>query len=337
MNEDVSKITELINLAIGDRAIYGASFSLVDPKQCETQYIGTQGEQNDAIPLKPGMLYDLASLTKVVGTTTRILQLLTEHRLKLTDQIGQFVSGLREPQLTIEQLLLHTSGLPADLPAVIGLDRTQLVNAVKKTALASATGSQTIYSDLNFILLGWVIKEIDGDLAESFQKYIFLPLKMQNTGFNLHRNDLAQFVPTEYKPERGTIVRGEVHDEKAFILGGVSGHAGLFSTLDDLSHFVQMLEQNGLYEGKQVLSPTAMELLRKYHHSGRTLGWDLWPISTPQELKIWHTGFTGTSIAIDLVHKTGFICLTNHIYPTRKNTKWFAWRKKAVESFFEHK
>lgn len=325
-----SAIFEVIQNAIQDQAVYGASYSLQSNSLSEQHYIGYQGIGLDHIALTSGLEYDLASLTKVIGTTTRILQLLSQKKLALKDEIGRFIPNLSYPELTVEQLLLHDSGLPADIKSA-GYSKVELIDKIKQSSLIYQPGTKTVYSDLGFILLGWLIQKIDGDLAQSLQENVFKPLKMKKTGFNLKVNNPKLFVPTENVPARGGALRGTVHDEKAHLLGGISGHAGLFSTLADLNNFVSMYLHQEVFAGHEVLNSNCFSLLKSYYKNGRTLGWQRW---VPTGLKIWHTGFTGTSIAIDMDQQTGFVCLTNRIYPTRQNRDWLKWRRLAIGLFF---
>ncbi|KMO59556.1 beta-lactamase, partial [Lacticaseibacillus rhamnosus] len=175
------------------------------------------------------------------GTTTRILQLLLAGKIQLDQPIGSLVSGLRYPQLTIEQLMLHRSGLPADVPHAHALDRAGLIQAVKTMAAVAPPDTTTLYSDLNFILLGWAIAAVDGSLAASLHQHVFEPLGMPATGYCPQAVAPSDFVPTENVSERGGVLRGTVHDHKAFLLDGVSGHAGLFSTLGDLTTFTRLM------------------------------------------------------------------------------------------------
>lgn len=331
MIENRQAINDVLQTALASRSVYGISYALIGPEQNELHYLGFQGRGNDAIPLAPDMLYDLASLTKIVGTTTRILQLIGANIIQLTDPVGKYVTGLRQPQLTIGQLLCHDSGLPADIPNALDLSAAGLIEKIKQAPLIAAPGTQTIYSDLGFIQLGWVIQHIDGDLAASLQDNVFAPLGMHDTGFNPAIANARRFVPTEDVPARGGVLHGQVHDEKAAVLHGVSGHAGLFAPLTDLTHFVRMYLQAGRYQGQQILPPQAFDLLRQYAANGRTLGWQCWQ---PGGTRLWHTGFTGTSIALDLTARTGFVCLTNRVYPTRNNQSWLKWRRLAVGLFF---
>ena len=319
-------IDELAAAALSDAAVPGISYSVFGPDMNAGHALGFQGQGADHLPLTGAALYDLASLTKVVGTTTRLLQLLAAHKLHLTDTVGQYVGGCAAPELTIEQLMLHRSGLPADVAGVHGMNRAQLDTAVRSAQPHYTPGTVTEYSDLNYILLGRVIAAIDGSLAASVSSQVLRPLGMTSSGYNLQA-PLARFVPTENRPERGGIVRGKVHDHKAYLMGGVSGHAGLFSNLDDLTIFTRAM--TGLTK-TPVLPPAVFKLLADHDVGGRTLGWRRW--SHGQQY--WHTGFTGTSIAFDRDKQTGFVCLTNRVYPTRTNRAFLAVRRQMLTAFF---
>jgi len=331
MINNIQAIDSLIRDAVKRKNIMGASYSLISKDEISEHYIGFQGEYEDHIPLRPGMMYDLASLTKVVGVTTRIFQLLGEKIISLDDPIGKYVLNLNYPKVNIGQLLMHNSGLPADIENDHSMNKVELVMAIKSAKLINKPGEVVVYSDLGYILLGWLIKEIDGDLNESLKQHVFDPLEMTQTTYNPEPGNLKKFVPTEYQASRGGMIRGQVHDFKAYTLDGVSGHAGLFSTLEDLNKFVSMYLNNGRYHDKVIIDQSIIEMLTDYYQSGRTLAWKKW---LPEGEKLWHTGFTGTSIAMDLRKKTGFICLTNRVYPDRSNSKWLDTRKLALSLFF---
>lgn len=320
-----------ITQAIHEGAVFGASFSLIAPDDNALYFLGYQGAGDDHLPLMPQDRYDLASLTKVVGTTTRLLQLLVTGKIQLDQPIGSLVNGLRYPQLTIEQLMLHRSGLPADVANAHDLDRDGLIQTVKTMAQVAPPDTTTIYSDLNYILLGWAVAQIDGSLAASLQQHIFAPLGMSATGYQPHGVAAHDFVPTEKVPDRGGVLRGTVHDHKAFLLDGVSGHAGLFATLGDLTTFTRLLAGLPVPNGETVLPSAAFSLLERFCVGGRTLGWRCWSANRHQ---YWHTGFTGTSIAFDRDTQRGFVCLTNRIYPSRTNRAWVSIRMQLLTQFF---
>lgn len=331
MIENSKAIDDLIKNAVRNKTIPGISYSLISEDEIEEHYIGYQGSGVDHIPLRPDMFYDLASLTKLVGTTTRIFQLLGTGTIKLTDSIDKFISDTDYPQITIENLLMHNSGLPADIENNRLLTRDQLIASIKHIQLISPVGEKILYSDLGYILLGWIIEHIDGDLSQSLSENVFQPLEMTHTGYNPILYNKKNFVPTEYQKDRGGMIRGSVHDHKAYVLNGVSGHAGLFSTLTDLDKFVSMYLNSGSYHDKVIVKPEILDLLKSKYQNGRTLGWRKW---NPEKTYLWHTGFTGTSIAIDMTKKMGFVCLTNRVYPDRSNTDWLNVRLLALELFF---
>ncbi|MCB5223130.1 class A beta-lactamase-related serine hydrolase [Lactiplantibacillus pentosus] len=325
----LKKIEEYIDKCIEAGDIYGASFSLITPQGINQYYHGTQGRDEFAIGLDPAMIYDLASVTKVVGTTTRIFQLLSDHTIHLTDSVARFLPGFTHPEITIQNLLLHNSGLPADIDHLDKMQREDLIKAVYDAPLIATPGTTYVYSDLGFILLGWIIRAVDGSLARSIQDHVLYPLAMTNTGYNLNRPKV-RFVPTEFDSLRGQI-QGQVHDYKAFLLNGESGHAGLFSTLTDLSVFVEMMLNFGEYQGKRVLDENVFDWLGKYDEHGRTLGWE----RHNGQHQYFHTGFTGPAIAFDLDRQVGLVVLTNRVYPTSDNQVWNQDRQHVFDLFFE--
>lgn len=333
----VDKIVKVINQSIQNNDIYGASYSLIGKNENLKTYVGYQGSDDDHRPLSSGMLYDLASVSKVIGTTTRIFQLIANNQLYLDSEVGEYLSDVSYPNIKIRNLLLHESGLQSDFDNVHSMSKKELIKKVKSAPLIYTPGSKTVYSDLNYILLGWIIEKIDKmPLNEDLKSYIFRPLDMNSTTYSPHSVQLSQFIPTEYQKDRGGIIRGRVHDYKAYLLDGVSGHAGLFSTLDDLSQFAQVFLNGGKYNNIQIFPEIMYTLLKdkEYRHGDRALGWELWDSNKNM---LWHSGFTGTSIALNLDSHEAFICLTNRIYPTRKRTGWIQERRESLSYFFNEK
>ncbi|AVK61326.1 serine hydrolase [Lactobacillus sp. CBA3605] len=325
----IEKIEQYIDKCIAAGDIYGASFSVITPQGINQYYHGVQGNGEFAVGLDASMIYDLASVTKVVGTTTRIFQLLSDHTIRLDDSVARFLPGFAHSQLTIKQLLLHTSGLPSDIENLSGMNREDLITAVYDAKLQQAPGEKVVYSDLGYIILGWIIRTVDGSLARSVQDHILYPLAMTNTGYNLNRPKI-RFVPTEFDPRRGQI-QGQVHDYKAFLLNGESGHAGLFSTLTDLTVFVEMMLNFGEYQGKRVLDENVFDWLGEHDVEGRTLGWE----RRQGKHQYLHTGYTGPAIAFDLDRQLGLVVLTNRVYPTSDNQVWNQDRQHIFDLFFE--
>ncbi|MGY3777836.1 serine hydrolase domain-containing protein [Isobaculum melis] len=320
-------IVAQIEKLVQDDVIPGASFAFVTATESQSFVIGDSQVQPTREPLQQNMLYDLASVTKVVGTTTRIFQLIAQGKLTFDTKVAKLLPRFKLLDVTLKDLLLHQAGLPGDFSNKHQLSQADLIEAIYQCEQPIyPIGSQTLYSDIGYILLGWIIEVFDGSLGQGMQKFIFEPLEMTNTGYHLAQ-PLSRFVPTECTKERGCI-RGKCHDHKAFLLAGESGSAGLFSTLTDLIHFVQMMLNQGCYQGKEVLSSVAFDWLKEYQQGSRTLGWEVL-----QPDIYYHTGFTGTSLLVDMKRQNGFILLTNRIHPSRDNQAFVEARKEIVARF----
>ena len=280
-------------------------------------------------PMTPDTIFDCASLTKVLATTSAIMLLVEEGKVRLNDKVTDYLPGFAggSSPITVRQLLTHFSGLRPDLdlkPVWSGYETgVKLALAEKPTA---APGSRFIYSDINFILLGEIVHKVSGrTLPEFTRQRVFQPLKMTNTRFNPPAALRRRIAPTERVD--WTMLRGVVHDPTARYMGGVAGHAGLFSAVDDLSRFAQMLLGQGRLGAVRIFSPLTVEKMTSPQTPPnqpilRGLGWDLdSPFSSNRgELlplgSFGHTGFTGTSLWIDPVTKTYIILLANSVHPT---------------------
>jgi CubicO group peptidase (beta-lactamase class C family) len=272
-------------------------------------------------------IYDVASLSKVVGTTTAIMILYDEKKIGLDDPVVNYIptfGGGDKDRVTIRQLLTHTSGLPAGRDiwriAQTPLEARALVLS---TNLEGRPGAQYIYSDLGADVLGLLVEVVAGEPLDKFlARRVFEPLGMNETFYRPADSLRYRIAPTEVTPPRGYPLRGEVHDENAYALGGVAGHAGLFSTAADLSVFAQMMLNGGEYNGVQIISKPTVELFTSRSFGHRALGWDtaegdygsgryLGPTA------YGHTGFTGTSMWIDPEREMFVILLTNRVHAAR--------------------
>ena len=290
-------------------------------------------------------LWDLASLTKVVGTTSAIMRLVAEGRVDVEAPVQRYLPQWSVPnaeRVTIRHLLLHTAGLRAHRPLF-----TETADAAAATALVYATpldtvpGARTLYSDLGIILLGEVIERVAGEPLESYlRREVFTPLRMSETMYNPPASLRERIAPTEIDPWRGRHVRGEVHDENAFRLGGAAPHAGLFSTAHDLARFARMYLNGGVLDSVRVLEAATIDLFTRAadrSFSTRALGWD-----TPDgrnsagrlmsDRAFGHTGFTGTSIWIDPAADVFVLLLTNRVNPTRANMRIAAVRRSVADA-----
>jgi len=292
--------------------------------------VGRQGWARDASPVVPNRtIYDLASLTKVVATTTAIMILYDEGKLRLDDPVWRYIpafAGGAKNNITIRQLLTHRSGLPA------GRDIWRIADSpweAREAVIASALmdgcppGACYEYSDLGPDILGFVVEAVTGERLDKFlERRVFDPLGMTDTYFKPPESLRTRIAPTAVTSARGYPLRGEVHDDNAAALGGVSGHAGLFSTASDLSIFAQMLLNGGTYGGVRIASDTAVELFTTRTAGSRALGWDTCQGDYGcgrylSENAFGHTGFTGTSIWIDPDRDMFVILLTNRVYDAR--------------------
>jgi CubicO group peptidase (beta-lactamase class C family) len=272
-------------------------------------------------------IYDLASLTKVVGTTTAVMILYDEGKIHLDDKvvkyIPEFTGGGRE-NVTIRHLLEHRSGLPA------GRDLWRLAHtpeearaAVISTELFAPPGQYYEYSDLGADMLGFVVEAVSGQRLDQFlEARVFAPLGMHDTHFRPDASLRGRIAPTELTPPRGYPLRGEVHDENAYALGGVAGHAGLFSTASDLSIFAQMLLNGGKYRDTRLIADSTVQLFTKRAAGTRALGWDTcageYGCGRYMGTNAYgHTGFTGTSLWIDPDRQMFVVLLTNRVHAAR--------------------
>lgn len=286
-------------------------------------------------------IYDLASLTKVIATTTAVMLCIDKGLFKLEDKVVDYLPKFGKngkDKITIQNLLLHNSGFAAYKTFYKQYSSSeQVINAIFDEKLEYPTGTKTVYSDFGFITLAKIIEKVTNKSFDEFcRDEIFLPLGMLNSKFNPPSSDYKKIAPTELDNYwRNKLVHGTVHDENSALLNGVAGHAGLFSTAKDLSFLAQMLLQKGFYQGNQLIKKETVELFTKRYssQSSRALGWDTKSEDSPSSSGQYfssnsygHTGFTGTSIWIDPDKNLFVILLTNRVYPTRNNTKHIKFR-----------
>ncbi len=277
-------------------------------------------------------IFDAASLTKVVATTSSIMKLFDEGKIRLNDPVTEYLPEFQggHSSITIRNLLTHFSGLRPDLDLEpswsgyqTGIDKA-LIDRPR-----TPPGVRFVYSDINFILLGEIVHRLSGKtLAQYAKDNIFDPLEMKHTRFLPLAEWVSRIAPTEIEPISGAPIRAVVHDPTARDMGGIAGHAGLFTTADDLARFCQMMLNLGTASGKRLFSTATVQKFTTPQSPAnqtvlRGLGWDIdSPFSSNRgELfpigSYGHTGFTGTSIWIDPTSQTYVILLTNSVHPHR--------------------
>ena len=317
-------ISKMIENALKENIIYGISYSFIKKDNIASHYKGVYGK-NDSFKLKKinaNSIYDIASLTKVIGTTTMILKLIDSNKINLNDKVVYFCDEFKDNKTTIENLLLHNSGIVSDLNDKTNITREKIF---QQTKIKPENYNKTVYSDIGFIILGFIIENITKlTLDDAFKKYIFNDIGMNNTTYNV-KNKKEYCIPTEITDKRGAIC-SVVHDSKAFALGEI-GSAGLFSTLGDLNIFAKSIIDND----DKIISKESLYKLIDINIGNRTLGWD----KKYGKYSLYHTGFTGTSILINLKLKEGLIILTNRIHPSRYNTNFLELREDINKIFME--
>ncbi|WP_353269164.1 serine hydrolase [Gemmatimonas sp.] len=272
-------------------------------------------------------IYDLASLTKVVATTTALMVLYDRGDLELDAKVSRylptFAGGLRD-QVTVRHLLTHRAGLSAGRELWrIAQTPAEARDAVLASPINCTPGACYEYSDLGADLMGFIAEAVSGQTLEALlQKSVFQKLGMNDTRYRVSDLDVMRTAPTEIAPPRGYPLRGEVHDENAYALGGIAGHAGLFSTASDLSVFAQMLLDGGVYNGVRVIADSTVQLFTRRAAGHRALGWDTCAGGAGcgqfmSERAFGHTGFTGTSLWIDPDRQMFVILLTNRVHAAR--------------------
>lgn len=281
-------------------------------------------------PMTTDTVFDLASITKPMATATSIMLLIERGQLRLSDKVATIIPEFavnEKDRITIQDMLIHQSGLLADNPIADYTEGPEdAMRRIFKLKLLNPTGSKFLYSDVNFILLGEIVQRVNGkNMHEFSQERIFRPLGMTATGYLPNDELRRRAAPTEQR--EGKWMQGEVHDPRAFKLGGIAGHAGLFSSAEDIAVYSQMLLGKGEYNGVRILkSETVGMMTRDYRVSSgiRGLGWDKRTgFSTNRgeafsDAAFGHGGFTGTVLWIDPELDLFFVFLSNRVHPNGK-------------------
>ena len=329
---DDKKLAELdtaISQAIADKKLPGGVLWLEQGAPYR-RALGSRALVPAAEPMSEDTIFDAASLTKVIATTPAIMRLIEQGKVGLDDRVVKFIpefGTLGKEVITVRQLLTHTSGLRPDIslkPDWNGYDAAIRLACEEK--LAAPPGTKIIYSDTGLYLVGEIVRRVSGLPLDQFvQREVFGPLGMTDTGFNPPRSKLARIAPTEV--ENGVPVRGLVHDPRARRMGGVAGHAGLFTTAHDLALFARMMLNEGSLGSTRVFKPETVRLWTSVQTPStvagrRGLGWDIDTSYSGPRGKLFpigsygHTGWTGTSLWIDPFSKTFLIFLSNRNHPT---------------------
>jgi uncharacterized protein YbbC (DUF1343 family)/CubicO group peptidase (beta-lactamase class C family) len=324
-------VDSIVQEAIGDQQIPGTVVLIGhDGQVIYRKAFGERSLEPRREPMSVDTIFDIASLTKVVATSIAVTQLVQRGQVRVNEPVAKYIPEFAEngkDEITVRELLTHHSGLPKDLDLSQPWEGREIALHMAYSAKPIfAPGSQFLYSDVNFIVLGALVERVSGmPLDEYCRKNIFLPLTMTRTRFLPPAPWLPKIAPTQFD-EHDKMLRGVVHDPTARRMGGVAGHAGVFSTADDLSKFAQ-----ALLSGSAILSPLMVEKMTTPQQPPtstvlRGFGWDIdSPFSSNRgDLlpvgSFGHTGFTGTSLWIDPTTRTYIIILTNAVHPRGKGS-----------------
>jgi len=305
-------------------AFPGAALALGRGSQAElVQGVGATGGAGNSVDAER-TVYDLASLTKVVATTTAAMLLYEDGRLELDAPISRYLpefSGGDRDAVTVRHLLAHTAGLPAGATPRGATPDARLASLIR-TPLERSPGAKVEYSDVGFVVLFAALERSAGEpIPALLERRVWEPLGMASTGY-APGPECERCAPT-YRNAAGRPVAGVVHDPIARSLDGVAGNAGLFSTAADLSRYAAMLASGGELEGVRVLKPETVETFAVRQEGTRALGWETpsangtGPVGRSMSDRAFgHTGFTGTSLWVDPEHRTWAVLLTNRVYNT---------------------
>lgn len=318
---------ELVKAYVASGTFPGASFAIVNGQAIEKYVIGYECLRPEPVLLQTDMSYDLASVSKVVGTGTVMIDLVLSGQVELDALLIDYYPDFKGPgstTLTIRQLLTHTSGIDPFIENRHNLAYDELRAALNQVTV---TSDKTFhYTDVNFILLGFMLEEIYGqDLADILQDRVFKPFNMHHTSF---------VAPDKTVATAWNLPKGLVHDPKAQVLGRHTGSAGLFSDLDDLIAFSQAYFANPFY----------LLLLKDYAkaNKARSLAWDLVGLETSAESSkkqvgqwLMHTGYTGTFILLNLKTQQAVIFLSNRVHLRDERKQWIADRNVLIQAFLK--
>jgi CubicO group peptidase (beta-lactamase class C family) len=368
--ELLARVDTIISAAITQGAAPGVALAVGRyGKLVRMHGFGTLDKRRGFGDVTDSTIYDLASVTKVIATTTAAMMLVDEGLLDLDAPVSKYLpewgTSEAKQKVTVRNLLLHNAGLPAYSPLWRELrGREQYRRRITAMSLEREPGTRTIYSDFGPILLGFIIEQITMQTLDVFLRdRLFEPLGLHETGYNpldwpygalptygtqqgeepiqIPDPRLERIAPTENDTVfRKRLIRGEVHDENAYALGGVAGHAGLFSSVRDLAVFAQMMLDGGFAHGRRLIDPETIEEFtrREDVSSNRALGWE-----TPEgaessagaylsDRAFGHTGFTGTSIWIDPENDLFIILLMNRVNPSRENQRYIPLRRAVADA-----
>ena len=341
-------IKALLNEGVEKGDFPGAQYCLIEQGKIQCDHVGYKRIIPTHLENQGNEIYDIASLTKVVVTTSLVLKLIEKNLLTIHSRVSRYLPRFKYADITVYHLLTHTSGLPADLKnAKTFKTKHEVFNAIYKIDKIKPIETHVIYSDINYLLLGELVEIVGRDTLDNLaKKEIFEPLNMTNTSFRPNRFLTA---PTEYRNDtvyKG-LLHGHVHDEKSFACKGISGHAGCFSTAYDIALYIREHIKPKTHIAETIVNYLITEQVAKPDLDGNIIRRSIGYIKPEKgsfagndfsdKETIIHTGFTGCHMVIDRKQKRGFVLLSNAVHPKRENNKIMAYRKAIGNILFDNK
>lgn len=331
---------EVIKKKMHQGVFPGAAFCLIEDQTMEQDTLGAAQVEPTKLPLQKEYLFDVASLTKVVCTTTVMLKLFEAGRITWDQTLHELLPKFQNEAITLRHLLTHTSDIQTYIPRRDQLNADELRAAYLTLEPGENLGKKVQYTDAGTILLGFLIEELYQKPAVAvFKEEVLQPLEMTDSCF-LPQPPYQQIVPTE-KQKNGHILKGVTHDPKARVLGEHAGNAGLFTNLKDLCEFAKMYLNLGRVKDMIYLQEKTIRMLLQDQtpdrKGGRSLGWDLKSSALDQTPVLFHTGYTGTFLLLDVVKQSAFIFLSNRVHPVDHRKEYIHHRDELLACYLQER
>lgn len=331
---------DLMSTMYQEKVVPGMSYAFFNGDEVVKKVVGNAEVKPHVEALRDYMLYDLASLTKVVATTPVIAWLIQRGELSLADPVHRYLPEIDNRDVTIRHLLTHTAAIEGYIPHRNELGREKLIKALlTQEKIGHNLGLNIAYTDIGYVYLGLIAQRIAGQPIQHLAQQIVIDRLGLQEELTFHP-DRKRAVPTEINPQRGGLIRGIVHDPKAAILGAQCGSAGLFASLEGLIQYGRSLIEDRLDGLLTEATVNAMfsdqTPLNGIHNRG--FGWKLLHTHTPDHhTVIFHPGFTGTFMILDQQEDEGFVFLSNRVHPTANNDAFLDWRARIIAAYLMDK
>lgn len=331
---------DLMTAMYNAKVVPGMSYVIFDRDEVIKRVVGNAEIKPEVQQLRDGMLYDLASLTKVVATIPVIAWLMQRGELAFTDPVHRFLPEIANRDVTIRHLITHTAAIEGYIPHRNELGRDELIHALlTQEKIGHNLGLNIAYTDIGYVYLGLIAERITGQpIQQLAQQIVIARLGLQDE-LTFHP-DPKRAVPTEIDPHRGGLIHGTVHDPKAAILGSQCGSAGLFASLDGLTYYGRSLIEERLAGllTKDSLNRMFSDQTPLSGVHNRGFGWKLLHADTADHHPvIFHPGFTGTFMILDKQEDEGFVFLANRVHPTAQNDEFLDWRARIIAAYLTDK